>query len=72
MFQYDSGVSKGTRIYFNKKLYYGNGYNLSVTNEATKENVAVTVTNDGENYVDITGIPSGLNGKKVKITFTAK
>ena len=72
VFQYDSGVSKGTRIYFNKKLYYGNGYNLSVTNEATKENVAVTVTNDGENYVDITGIPSGLNGKKVKITFTAK
>ena len=70
--EYDSLISAPTTLYFNKEFFYKNGYDIKVVNNKTQEEIKCTIELEGDNYILIKDIDSSLDGKEVKIIFTAK
>ena len=69
-FIYDRNINKNTRIYFNRKLNYKNGYNLIVTNEKNKR-INFDIKEIDENYIEVI-IKGILNRTKLIIRFFSK
>ena len=69
-FIYDRYINKNTRIYFNRKLNYENGYVLIVTNENNRR-INFDVEEIDENYIEVI-IKGVFNRTKLIIRFFSK